>query len=1149
MKYAVKTLAAILFVFTLSACNNYFHDLIPPDDARILSFEVDGQMDVQIGENFVNVTVEKGTDVKSLLPRIGIARKASLFPITLDYVQAAFPSMNFTEAAMKMYNSTDIGYLTELIRETPDFNVPALDKPIDFSYPVIMLVVSGMGSVRQYAVNVVEDDGEPKLLSLRFSKYDNPELVKDALCMVNGQTVYASAVYPAEMSLSYALAPSFEILGDSFEVDGTAIVSGEGRIQFNPTPNSSQTKTITITRNGETKVYTLTIMFTEDKDSIRSITDFRFNAADNPGIAANAVGSIINTDNTGTITVQVFYNGAKPSTLTPRFISPGTVSVGGVTQTSGVTSHSFSPASPLEYLVVSKNGLYARTYKVTVELISITENTPRITAFTFSSLLNTELSQDAVGQISDGLILADLYYGGTTAPKDLIPEFSAEGLVTVSGSVQVSGASEQDFSRQIKYTVTNPKYPELKRDYWVQTRMIYDASFDAAIREFGFYKDKNPELADDLVAKIDQINGKINIYAPIGSGVTARTMIPRFTAAGMVKVGDAVQVSGVSGHKFDVTVTYTVVSGNGKNTRVYEVTVRELQTKIYVNGNAVGYGDGTSWENAFRSLKAACEAAALFPQDAPKEIWIAAGTYAPGTSPGEFLPLVPNTSYIGGFAGHEAAKSQRNVAANTVTISGDFGGGLRSTHLFYGYGSGDFLFEDLQLKDASGYGVYNSGFDSVINNCIISDNGGGVYVANGTFIMNGGTISGNTASYYGGGVCVNGGTFTMNDGTISNNTASAGGGVYVTNGTFTMNGGAISNNTASGGGGVCLSSGTFTMEGGAISNNTATSQGGGGVCVYGGTFTMNGGTISDNTATSQGGGVYVNGGTFTMDGGTISNNTATDSGGGVYVYTGGIITMNGGAISNNTAGGGGGVYAEGGTFTMNDGTISKNTATSYGGGVRVYGGTFTMESGEILNNTATSQGGGVSVNGIGTFTINGGTVWNNTASSGGGVYVSGGTFTMNGGSVLDNTAEWGGGVYLYSVTFTMNGGTIRDNTADNGGGAYVSIGTFTMNDGTISDNNATSNGGGVYLESGTFTMTKGSIACNTARHYGGGVFLHRGTFLKTGGTIYGNDGTANANMVKDESGTIVNGHGHAVYRFLDASYRDTTLGTTDNLSW
>ena len=105
------------------------------------------------------------------------------------------------------------------------------------------------------------------------------------------------------------------------------------------------------------------------------------------------------------------------------------------------------------------------------------------------------------------------------------------------------------------------------------------------------------------------------------------------------------------------------------------------------------------------------------------------------------------------------------------------------------------------------------------------------------------------------------------------------GGVYIeTNGSFTMNGGTITGNNISYGGGV-FNYGTFTMNGGKIEGNKA-SEGGG---VYNaGTFKMNEGTIEGNKA-EFGGGVY-NAGTFTMTEGTIKDNTAYEKGGGVYCY-------------------------------------------------------------------------------------------------------------------------------------------------------------------------------------------------------------------------------------------------------------------------
>jgi hypothetical protein len=175
----------------------------------------------------------------------------------------------------------------------------------------------------------------------------------------------------------------------------------------------------------------------------------------------------------------------------------------------------------------------------------------------------------------------------------------------------------------------------------------------------------------------------------------------------------------------------------------------------------------------------------------------------------------------------------------------------------------------------------------ISGNTNINDDGGGVTVWDGgTFIMNGGTISGNSARKGGGVYVGDGGTFTMSDGTISGNTgasANTGGGVYVGDGgTFTMRGGTISGNTASNeGGGVFVfvywdtnRRGTFTMEGGTISGNTAYS--GGGVNVWGGTFTMRGGAISGNTASSEGGGVVVRHSYFEKTGGTIYGYPAGD---------------------------------------------------------------------------------------------------------------------------------------------------------------------------------------------------------------------------------------------------------------------------------
>ena len=156
--------------------------------------------------------------------------------------------------------------------------------------------------------------------------------------------------------------------------------------------------------------------------------------------------------------------------------------------------------------------------------------------------------------------------------------------------------------------------------------------------------------------------------------------------------------------------------------------------------------------------------------------------------------------------------------------------------------------------------------------------GSGVYVINGTFIMHGGSITGNTVETKGGGVTVEGGTFNMYGGTISGNTSTMnGGGVYVNSSTFTMTGSA------------CI----------AHNKVTGNSSRGGGVCVWNSAnFDMNGGTISDNSG-YNGGGVYVGNGTkFTMTNGTITKNTANYGGG---VWTSSSFTVSGDVkITGNT---------------------------------------------------------------------------------------------------------------------------------------------------------------------------------------------------------------------------------------------------------
>lgn len=137
------------------------------------------------------------------------------------------------------------------------------------------------------------------------------------------------------------------------------------------------------------------------------------------------------------------------------------------------------------------------------------------------------------------------------------------------------------------------------------------------------------------------------------------------------------------------------------------------------------------------------------------------------------------------------------------------------------------------------------------------------------------------------------------------------------------------------------------------------------------------------------------------------------------------------------------------------------------------------------------------------------------------------TFNLWGGSITGNFCnDSAGGVAITSGTFNMYGGKITGNTAGlkkesgygAGGGVFVDMrGTFNLYRGEISDNTAVfQGGGGVYVyNTGKFTMHDGLITRNTvtllgestysnSADYGGGGVLNKGTFIMENGTISDN---------------------------------------------
>jgi hypothetical protein len=223
---------------------------------------------------------------------------------------------------------------------------------------------------------------------------------------------------------------------------------------------------------------------------------------------------------------------------------------------------------------------------------------------------------------------------------------------------------------------------------------------------------------------------------------------------------------------------------------------------MYVDANATGTGNGTTWGSAFTDLGVALSVAAC---PLVEELWVSAGTYTPAPPGGDrnaTFQLAEGVSIYGGFPPGGGTFGQRDPAAHPTVLSGDLDGDdlpgfvnndENSYHVVTASNIGDTAVldgftitggnADGSAPDDRGGGMYNSnGGPAVINctfrashaqsagggmgnfsgsnpsviNCLFSDNsagtgsGGGIHNDNSSPTLVNCTISANVAGSGGG---------------------------------------------------------------------------------------------------------------------------------------------------------------------------------------------------------------------------------------------------------------------------------------------------------------------------------------------------------------------------------------------------------------
>jgi hypothetical protein len=351
---------------------------------------------------------------------------------------------------------------------------------------------------------------------------------------------------------------------------------------------------------------------------------------------------------------------------------------------------------------------------------------------------------------------------------------------------------------------------------------------------------------------------------------------------------------------------------------------------IYVDANAPGSNDGTSWADAYNLLQDALTEAGSDP--GVTEILVAQGIYRPdqgvGIGPGDrtaTFKLKSGLAIRGGYAGFgEPDPNARDIGMYETKLSGDLNGddpndldpqdlwghptrAENSYHVVVGSGTD----QTAILDGATVIGGSATVFEDV------NDSGGGMYNAFGSptvinckFTSN---SAGNDGLGAGGGIFNVDSAPTLTDCIFMGNSAGdgcSGGGIYNWRSNPMLHNCTFSLNVAEYyGGGMCNVVSDPSLAGCAFSRNVAGVRGGG-MCNKSSSLTLMHCTFNGNSSTTDGGGMYNSLSSLELTYCVFSGNVAENEGGGMYNFASDLALAQSNC-SGNVASRGAALYVEG----------------------------------------------------------------------------------------------------------------------------------------------------------------------------------------------------------------------------------------------
>jgi hypothetical protein len=391
--------------------------------------------------------------------------------------------------------------------------------------------------------------------------------------------------------------------------------------------------------------------------------------------------------------------------------------------------------------------------------------------------------------------------------------------------------------------------------------------------------------------------------------------------------------------------------GWGDNTGVRQTDVYFIPyqaTIYYIDADAIGANDGSSWADAFNDLQDGLGVA--FRGD---EIRVAQGIYKPAP-PGPPLPPTAAPTDSNDDEGSEVIPGDRTATfqlINGVTIKGGYAG----------FGEPDPNARDIDAYESILSGDLNGddGPDFADN----SENSYHVVTGSGTdantvldgFTITSGNANGSNPYNRSGGMYNDGGSPTITNCTFSWNSAVYGGGMHNFGGSPTLTNCSFTENSATVLGGGMFNSGSSspTMTNCTFSRNSAYTYGGGGMENRESSPTLTNCTFSGNSAETDGGGIRNWRSSPAVTNCTFSFNSGW-RGGGMYnsEHSSPVLT-NCMFAANSAEDAGGGMYNMRSDPALTNCTLSGNYA-AYGGGMCNNSADPTLTNCILWDNTAQS---------------------------------------------------------------------------------------------------------------------------------------------------------------------------------------------------